>query len=132
VQEEKPFLSRYATGCLALLQTVLPPAALAGTVHPDSALSDEDDHLMQVMRRIVDAQWQVKYPPYMSAAAKDLIQRLLERKPGRRIGMLMGGAGDIKAHTWFEVNRLAGSVESCRGDQPCRNRRKHCLGELSP
>lgn len=55
------------------------------------------------MRRIVDDRWPVKYPPYMSPAAKDLIMRLLERKPAKRIGMLQGRAADIKQHKWFEV-----------------------------
>lgn len=57
---------------------------------------------MQVMRRIVDESWQIKYPTYISAPAKDLISRLLERKPARRIGMLQGRANDIKKHKWFE------------------------------
>lgn len=56
------------------------------------------------MRRIVDERWPVKYPPYMSAAAKDLIMRLLERKPAKRIGMLQGRAADIKQHKWFAVS----------------------------
>ena len=33
---------------------------------------------------------------------QDLIARLLERKPGRRLGMLSGRGGDIKRHKWFE------------------------------
>eukprot|EP00879_Flechtneria_rotunda_P001141 GHRR01001285.1.p1 GENE.GHRR01001285.1~~GHRR01001285.1.p1 ORF type:complete len:510 (+),score=163.14 GHRR01001285.1:1034-2563(+) len=57
---------------------------------------------MEVMRRIVDDRWPVKYPPYMSPAAKDLIMRLLERKPAKRIGMLQGRVADIKIHKWFE------------------------------
>jgi len=57
---------------------------------------------MEVMRRIVDDRWPVRYPPYMSDAARDLISRLLERKPVRRIGMLQGRAKDIKAHPWFK------------------------------
>lgn len=60
---------------------------------------------MEVMRRIVDDRWPVKYPPYMSPAAKDLIMRLLERKPAKRIGMLQGRAADIKQHKWFEVSQ---------------------------
>ena len=35
-------------------------------------------------------------------AGQDLIGRLLERKPGRRLGMLNGRAADIKRHKWFE------------------------------
>jgi cGMP-dependent protein kinase 2 len=62
------------------------------------------------MRRIVDERWPVKYPPYMSEEAKDLLARLLERKPARRIGMLQGRAADIKSHPWFEV-RGAGCAD---------------------
>ncbi len=40
------------------------------------------------MRRIVDDRWPIKYPPYMTDEARDLIARLLERKPVKRIGML--------------------------------------------
>lgn len=57
---------------------------------------------MEVMRRIVDERWPVKYPPYMSDAARDLISRLLERKPVKRLGMLSGKAVDIKKHPWFK------------------------------
>jgi cGMP-dependent protein kinase 2 len=68
--------------------------------HPYSACD-----VIQVMRRIVDDRWPVKYPPYMSAAAKDLIMRLLERKPAKRIGMLQGRTADIKSHKWFAVSK---------------------------
>jgi len=64
--------------------------------------SPKTDDPMMVMRRIVDDSWSIKYPPYLSAAAKDLIQRLLERKPARRLGMLNGRVNDIKHHRWFE------------------------------
>ena len=33
---------------------------------------------------------------------QDLVGRLLERKPARRLGMLNGRANDIKKHKWFE------------------------------
>eukprot|EP00798_Chlamydomonas_sp_ICE-L_P009762 gene9762-7637_t len=38
----------------------------------------------------------------MSDAARDLISRLLERKPVKRIGMLKGQAADVKNHPWFK------------------------------
>ncbi|GLC62245.1 hypothetical protein PLESTB_001861800 [Pleodorina starrii] len=60
------------------------------------------DDPMVVMRRIVDENYQIKYPPYLSQAAKDLIARLLERKPAKRLGMLNARAVDIKSHKWFE------------------------------
>lgn len=39
------------------------------------------------MRRIVDDHWHVTFPPYLSPEAKDLVSRLLERRPARRIGV---------------------------------------------
>eukprot|EP00884_Botryococcus_braunii_P009729 jgi/Botrbrau1/18758/Bobra.0386s0081.1 len=67
---------------------------------PFSSPKTEDP--MVVMRRIVDDNWSIRYPPYLSAPAKDLIARLLERKPGRRLGMLAGKANDVKRHRWFD------------------------------
>lgn len=32
---------------------------------------------------------------------QDLLARLLERKPARRLGMLNGLANDVKNHPWF-------------------------------
>jgi len=63
--------------------------------------SPKTDDPMVVMRRIVDENWPVKFPPYISDAAKDLMLRLLERKPSKRIGMLSGRTQDIKDHKWF-------------------------------
>lgn len=40
------------------------------------------------MRRIVDDHWHVTFPPYLSPEATDLVSRLLERRPARRIGVL--------------------------------------------
>ncbi|GBF87745.1 cyclic nucleotide dependent kinase [Raphidocelis subcapitata] len=67
---------------------------------PFSSPKTEDP--MVVMRRIVDENWAIKYPPYLSPAAKDLITRLLERKPTKRLGMLSGGATDVMRHKWFD------------------------------
>lgn len=63
--------------------------------------SPKTDDPMEVMRRIVDDDYQIKFPAYVSSAAKDLILRLLERKPTRRLGVLAGKAGDVKHHRWF-------------------------------
>uniref|UniRef100_A0A7S0V7R7 cGMP-dependent protein kinase n=1 Tax=Polytomella parva TaxID=51329 RepID=A0A7S0V7R7_9CHLO len=60
------------------------------------------DDPMVVMRRIVDDSYQIKYPPYLSPAARDLISRLLDRKPAKRLGMLNQRALDIKMHKWFD------------------------------
>ena len=45
------------------------------------------------MRRIVDDNFAVKFPPYLSPAGKDFVLRLLERKPTKRLGMLQVRAG---------------------------------------
>lgn len=63
--------------------------------------SPKTDDPMVVMRRIVDDKFRIVFPPYVSPAARDLILRLLERKPARRLGMLAGRANDIKNHRWF-------------------------------
>jgi cGMP-dependent protein kinase 2 len=64
--------------------------------------SPKTDDPMEVMRRIVDERWPIRYAPYQSEESKDLIARLLERKPIRRIGCLQGRANDIKKHPWFK------------------------------
>lgn len=56
---------------------------------------------MVVMRRIVDESWAVRYPPYVSPLAKDLISKLLQRQPSRRIGCGPLGALEVKNHPWF-------------------------------
>ena len=38
----------------------------------------------------------------MRSILQDLIARLLERKPARRLGMQAGRAADVKRHRWFE------------------------------
>lgn len=50
--------------------------------------SPKTDDPMVVMRRIVDDSFAIKFPPYVSPAAKDFVMRLLERKPTKRLGML--------------------------------------------
>ena len=55
------------------------------------------DDQMEVMRRIVDQNYHISFPPYVSAEAKSLILGLLERRPARRLG------GDkIRSHPWFK------------------------------
>ena len=40
--------------------------------------------------------------PPTQTTQQDLIQRLLERKPTKRLGMLSGKAADVMRHRWFE------------------------------
>uniref|UniRef100_A0A383WC48 cGMP-dependent protein kinase n=1 Tax=Tetradesmus obliquus TaxID=3088 RepID=A0A383WC48_TETOB len=81
--------------------------------------SPKTDDPMVVMRRIVDENYVIKYPPFLSPAAKDLIQKLLERKPAKRLGMLSGKAQDVKRHRWFEGMDWA-ALEARRAAPPRR------------
>ncbi|KAJ2873809.1 hypothetical protein FB639_004170, partial [Coemansia asiatica] len=47
------------------------------------------------------AKTKVKYPNYLTADAKDLIIRLLRKKPAQRIGYGLKGISDIKKHRFF-------------------------------
>ena len=38
----------------------------------------------------------------MHRFAQDLVSRLLERKPMRRLGMGPGGVNDVRKHRWFD------------------------------
>jgi len=38
----------------------------------------------------------------MSPDAKDIIGRLCDVQPNKRLGNLSGGASDVKAHPWFK------------------------------
>ena len=73
---------------------------------------------MEVMRRIVDERWPIRYAPYMSEESKDLVSRLLERKPVKRIGCFQGRASDIKRHPWFKVSSSTVQAYSRRGVIP--------------
>eukprot|EP00826_Nyctotherus_ovalis_P024191 TRINITY_DN1874_c0_g1_i3.p1 TRINITY_DN1874_c0_g1~~TRINITY_DN1874_c0_g1_i3.p1 ORF type:complete len:656 (-),score=158.71 TRINITY_DN1874_c0_g1_i3:158-2125(-) len=44
----------------------------------------------------------LRVPKSLSANAKDLIQRLLDRNPSTRLGAGPNGANDIKHHPWFK------------------------------
>jgi serine/threonine protein kinase len=59
--------------------------------------SGEDQ--MEMYRRIVSGH--VRYPSHLTPDAKNLISRLLELQPSRRLGSSQAGAADIKAHPWF-------------------------------
>eukprot|EP00899_Mesostigma_viride_P018106 jgi/Mesvir1/26297/Mv12883-RA.1 len=57
---------------------------------------------MVVMNRIVDPTFEVQYPPYLTKEVVNLMQRLMERKPAKRLGNLSGRANDVKEHPWFD------------------------------
>lgn len=51
--------------------------------------------------RIVEGR--IKYPSGMSADAKDIISKLCQVDPSKRLGNLRGGAADVKSHPWFKT-----------------------------
>jgi len=57
------------------------------------------DDQMEVMRRIVDQNYHISFPPYISAEAKNMILGLLERRPARRLGCVID---ELKLHPWFK------------------------------
>ena len=63
-------------------------------------------------------------PVYISKAAKDLLQRLLQKEPVERIGYA-GGAHEIKAHPWFSCVSW-GKVSRKKTIPPYRPNFRHC------
>ncbi|XP_048841887.1 cGMP-dependent protein kinase 1 isoform X1 [Brienomyrus brachyistius] len=43
----------------------------------------------------------LKYPPYMSEAARSLISKLCRPRPGQRLGNTKNGIKDVRNHRWF-------------------------------
>eukprot|EP01084_Bolivina_argentea_P250830 420440_1 len=58
-----------------------------------------DDEPMQTCRKIIRGR--LKFPRFFTSEGTDLIRGLLINKPWRRLGMLKGGAQNIKKHPWF-------------------------------
>jgi cGMP-dependent protein kinase 2 len=57
---------------------------------------------MDILARISNDSFEVKYPEYLSHNAKDIINKLLNRKPHQRLGVLVNKTDDIKNHAWFD------------------------------
>jgi hypothetical protein len=43
----------------------------------------------------------VKYPPFVSPDAQDLLSKLITSDLSKRLGNLVGGSKDIMEHAWF-------------------------------
>ena len=72
--------------------------------------SPKTDDPMVVMRRIVDDAFAIKFPPYVSPAAKELVLRLLERKPSKRLGMLQARMAGQLLHAAAVLRRAIAAV----------------------
>ena len=58
-----------------------------------------DDEPIETYRKIIRGR--VKFPRYFTPEARDLIRGLLRNKPTKRLGILKGGANNIRKHGWF-------------------------------
>jgi serum/glucocorticoid-regulated kinase 2 len=58
-----------------------------------------DENTNEMYRKILQEPLHFPGPEIVPAAAKDLLQKLLDRNPERRLGA--GGAAEIKAHHFF-------------------------------
>ncbi|XP_063079008.1 cGMP-dependent protein kinase 1 [Engraulis encrasicolus] len=45
----------------------------------------------------------LKYPPFMSEAARSLISKLCRPRPGQRLGNTKNGIKDVRNHRWFSM-----------------------------
>jgi CRP-like cAMP-binding protein len=60
---------------------------------------------LDLFKRIVLVKYSI--PPFVRASAKHMIQELLVRKPGNRLGNMANGYLDIKLHPWFSESGIS-------------------------
>jgi len=58
-----------------------------------------DDEPMMTYRKIISCKF--KFPKYLSPASKDIISRLLQVRPTKRLGVIRGGAKLLRDHIWY-------------------------------
>jgi cGMP-dependent protein kinase 2 len=63
--------------------------------------TDDQVAQMEVMWRITNQSFAIKFPAYVSPEARSLISALLDRNPQTRLGAGVDGAGDVMRHPWF-------------------------------
>eukprot|EP00803_Ostreobium_quekettii_P011350 evm.model.scf_945.2 EVM.evm.TU.scf_945.2 scf_945:18680-23149(+) len=59
-----------------------------------------DDDRVKMFKKICDVKF--SFPQHVSEELRDLIKRLLMKKPAMRLGAQKNGASDVKAHAWFK------------------------------
>jgi serine/threonine protein kinase len=59
-----------------------------------------DEDPMKTYAKIMHGK--IKYPSHFSKEAVSLVKKLLNRKPTKRLGVVKGGAKNIKDHAWFK------------------------------
>ena len=58
------------------------------------------DDPIETYRKIIRGR--IRFPRYFSTDVRELIKGLLHNKPTRRLGILKGGAMNIKKHSWYK------------------------------
>jgi len=58
------------------------------------------DEPIETYRKIIRGR--IRFPRYFSQEVRDLIRGLLHNKPTRRLGVLRGGAENIRKHVWYK------------------------------
>jgi len=58
------------------------------------------DEPIETYRKIIRGR--IRFPRYFSQEVRDLIRGLLHNKPTRRLGVLKGGADNIRKHVWYK------------------------------
>merc|ERR1712194_932626 len=58
-----------------------------------------DDEPIETYRKIIKCR--IKFPRYFTTEAKELIKSLLRAKATKRLGVIRGGAKNIRNHPWF-------------------------------
>ena len=70
-----------------------------------SPFYDKGISQMDLFKRIVHVDYDM--PDFLEDSAKDLIKRLLVRRPEKRLGKLSNGHLDITRHSWFKQNGVS-------------------------
>ena len=59
-----------------------------------------DSNTMKTYEKILNAE--LRFPPFFNEDVKDLLNRLITRDLGQRLGNLQNGTEDVKNHPWFK------------------------------
>merc|ERR1719412_1071465 len=68
-----------------------------------------DDEPIETYRKIIKCR--IKFPRYFTTEAKELIKSLLRAKATKRLGVIKGGAKNIRNHPWFNGFSWEGLTE---------------------
>ena len=59
-----------------------------------------DENPWEIYKKIIDGYFE--FPPNFDSKVKDLISKLLEMDPEKRLGAGPDGAGHVRKHKWFK------------------------------